>query len=258
MLKNSLKYQTVQKIVLFVLLILFLVGNTTVLFQYRYPVLGPKNAWMVYALVLLLPVIVFAPVILAKRKRWKILLSVAYIILLLTLTVVLSALRLMTPVAYSYTDDPKHLGEYDEFVVQTLDYAEGSGFPRSIPENAENVRFSYWYMNLTSNHGYLSFACNYSSEKAFRAAIDHLVECGYIIKEGDSLYKKNWNQCVWEEMVLVDWDLHSTTYFMVSQIDTELLPHSLEEVQGMDISQIIRTYAGKKSSETAIGIDEEP
>ena len=71
----------------------------------------------------------------------------------------------------SCTKSPENIGKYDDMVMQSLPSSNAPDLIRSIPEAAEDVEFSYWYIRIMDHEWKISVAYTLP-EESYRAARD--------------------------------------------------------------------------------------
>lgn len=86
-----------------------------------------------------------------KKKIWRILIRVAAgIALAVTCTVALVQSAIFEPTfpLASYTEKAKNIGTYDRVPASSLPSTNCPDLTRFIPEGAENIEYSYWYIHI--------------------------------------------------------------------------------------------------------------
>ena len=111
-----------------------------------------------------------------KKKIWRVLVRIiAGIVLVLVLATSLVQTALFEPTAplASYTENPAHIFEYDEPVMQSLPSTNCPDLTRFIPEQAQDVEFSYWYIQIMDYEWRIHVAYTLPEEdyRALRAQI---------------------------------------------------------------------------------------
>lgn len=64
----------------------------------------------------------------------------------------------------SYTRNPDHIFDYDQMVMQSLPTSNCPDLTREIPEGAENVEFSYWYIHIMDDEWKISVSYDLPEE----------------------------------------------------------------------------------------------
>jgi len=111
-----------------------------------------------------------------KKKLWRVLIRVAAAVALTVAignAMVNSLLFEPTAPLASYTEDPEKVFQYDEPVMLNLPATNCPDLIRSIPETAEDVEFSYWYIQIMDYEWNIRVAYTLPEEE-YRALRDKL------------------------------------------------------------------------------------
>ncbi|MBR5343678.1 MAG: hypothetical protein IK149_07260 [Oscillospiraceae bacterium] len=218
--------------VILVLLLHFIIHLDDI-FTYRYLRICDPACAADYLLILFVPSLLCGTLaVWAIIRRKEIMTWVS--VILLTAVLILSFLPLLgrylyTPAFCSSTDNIKNYRKVDNSWINMK-----TEYPDEVPEDAQETKYFYWYMNIAAEH-WFCIASWKLSDPVFEAEVERLRESGFDISEDNSIYASE-DSVYGKTEVLIDWDNRRIAYFSARLMGEDSLPASLEEFYSTEYS----------------------
>lgn len=169
---NRIQWSTILS-VFFLLLMGFLccfcICSDIQAYWYKYPYIPSLGAFLWKTIVNdTVPLAIFIVSIICFKRGRKCLVVLCFLLFLPVyafLWLRSTAEILYVPTVCSYTTEAKNLGNYDTRVAQKLSYEPSAFFPDSIPDDAENVSYLYYYEYASCTKIYIAVAWDHSESE---------------------------------------------------------------------------------------------
>ena len=177
-------------------------------------------------------------VIWAAKKPW----AVYYVCYLLAVVCLVGGFVrsvgevLYSPTVCSYTTDPENFGTFDKKLEPNIDHL--ALFPESIPNSAENVRYTYYFEEASADTVYIALSWQ-GRQSDIRDYLEKLPQTSITVNGyGETVYAHPDNQelgtnvkpYLFAEVIV---DAEESRIAVVASSSAELLPQSMADMGNM-------------------------